>query len=207
MFKFIDNQESSKTGVLFLHGFGADMNDLYPMKMLFPNTRVISYQAPISLAAMGYMGGFAWFSLDFTPYGIEYDVEEAEAVLANLHKEIEKQRAHFDRLIICGFSQGAILSHALLLRYPGLLDGAVCLSGRYSDFIFEDVNHEHLKGLPVFLSHGTVDEVIPISSGKEIMSFYEETDANLTSKVYEMGHDISYECQLDLKEWFKSNFL
>ena len=207
MFKFLDNKKDSKTGIILLHGFGADMNDLYSMQSLFPGARVLSYQAPISLAPMGYMGGFAWFSLDFTPSGIEYDIAEAEQVLGDLFKEIQKQRQKFEKLLICGFSQGAILTHALLLRHPGLLDGVACLSGRYSEFVFDDAKHDHVDQLPIFISHGTHDEVIPYASGKQIMSFYKETSANVTANTYGMGHDISYECQRDLETWYKLNFL
>ena len=102
----------------------------------------------------------------FTPFGIQYDIPEAEEVVEDLYKEIVIQRQRFKKLIICGFSQGSILTHALFLKYPDLLDGAACLSGRYSEFVFEDAKAEHIKDLPIFVSHGTHDEVIPVQLDK-----------------------------------------
>ena len=207
MFKFLDNKKESSIGVILLHGFGADMNDLFSMQSLFAEARVISYQAPVSLASMGYIGGYAWFSLDFTPFGIQYDIPEAVKAVEDLYEQISKQRKNFEKLIVCGFSQGSILTHALFLQYPDLLDGVACLSGRYSEFVFEDAKTEHIKNLPIFVSHGTADEVIPVQLGEQIIDFYKKINADLTSQIYDMGHEINYDCQQDLRNWFKSNFV
>jgi phospholipase/carboxylesterase len=207
MFEFCENNIDSDTCVVLLHGFGASKEDLLPMQGIFTGAKVISYQAPIDLSQQGYMGGYAWFSLDFTPQGISYDEAEAESVLLDLYKVIDEQRQKFSKLILCGFSQGCILTHALLLRYPGLLDGAIGLSGRYSDFIFADAESKHLVDLPLFISHGSQDDVIPVALGQKIIDFYKNTTVDLQAKIYLMAHDISYECQVDLKNWYQSRFV
>ena len=202
MLKSVNNKLESDTCVVLLHGFGADMNDLFSMKALFEACHVVSFQAPIDLSNAGYMGGYAWFSLDFTPYGISYNTDEAEEAITQLADQLQDLRKKFKKLVICGFSQGSILAHALLLRYPKLLNGAICLSGRYSEFVFENAASDHLKDTPVFISHGTQDEVIPVELGHKIIDFYKQTGAKLFSKIYPMGHEISLECQQDLVKWF-----
>ena len=203
MLDHLDNKVKSETCIILLHGFGANKYDLYSLKELFPQTRVISFEAPLDLSPIGYFGGRAWFSLDFSPSGITYNTDEAEEALDTLKEEFELRRKDFKNLIVCGFSQGSILAHGLLLRNPGLLDAAICLSGRYSEFVFENADIEHLKNFPLFISHGSHDEVIPLESGQQIIKYYKETEANLYSKVYQMAHEISPECQKDVYEWFR----
>ena len=207
MLEYLDNEIDSDTCIILLHGFGANKEDLFSLQSLFSQSRVVSYQAPISLAPQGHFGGYAWFSLDFTPFGIQYDIDEAELALDMLYKEISIKRKEYSKLLICGFSQGCILTHGLLLRYPGLLDGAICLSGRYSEFVFEDADTKHLKDFPIFISHGHYDNVIPIDLGKKIISFYKASPAELTSKLYDMAHEISFECQKDVRSWYASHIL
>jgi len=198
----IDNGFESSTCLALLHGFGADERDLFDLKALFPNTHVVSYQAPIDLTPYGYFGGRAWFPLEFTPYGIEYNDEEVQKAIEIVTEEVASLRNSYDKLYLCGFSQGSILTHALFLNNEVSLDGIAGLSGRYNDSIFKEELKDNIKGKDVFLSHGTVDEVIPIESGRQIFGYYENTEAKVFSKEYRMGHGIDMDCQVDLKNWY-----
>ncbi|MCM8543372.1 MAG: hypothetical protein NE328_24090 [Lentisphaeraceae bacterium] len=202
MLKKIDNGLKSNTCVVLLHGFGADEHDLFDLRRLFSGVHVVSFQAPIDLSESGYMGGRAWFNLDFTPYGIEYDEEGVISAIATITAELKTIRGKFDKLYICGFSQGAILTHAVFLQDNIVIDGIAALSGRYNESIFDEANKENIKGKPVFLSHGTQDEVIPISSGRQIFDFYQSSEAEVFSREYSMGHGIDLDCQKDLMKWF-----
>ncbi len=202
----INNGLESPICLVLLHGFGADENDLFDLKYLFPNTHVVSYQAPIDLTPYGYFGGRAWFPLEFTAYGIEYNEEEVNKAINIVTDEISALRDSFDKLYICGFSQGAILTHALFLNSEVSLDGIAGLSGRFNESIFKDELKKNIEDKPVFLSHGTVDEVIPVDSGRKIFSYYKESKANVFAKEYQMGHGIDPECQRDLKNWYSELF-
>lgn len=198
----IDNAFESTDCLVFLHGFGADENDLFDLKVLFPGAHVVSYRAPIDLTPMGYFGGRAWFPLDFTPYGIEYDDAEVKKAIDIITSELSVLRKSFDRLYVCGFSQGAILTHAVFLNSEVELDGIAGLSGRFNESIFKESLKENIADKPVFLSHGTVDEVIPVESGRRIFSFYKESGAGVFAREYRMGHGIDLDCQRDLSEWW-----
>lgn len=204
MLKKIDNGVNSETCVVLLHGFGADEYDLFDLNSLFSGAHVVSFQGPVDLSTQGYLGGRAWFPLDFTPDGIEYDIEGLEKAIQLLTKEVKVLRGRFKNLYLCGFSQGAILTHALFLKNEVDFEGVAGLSGRYNESFFDDALKVNVEGKPVFLSHGTQDEVIPISSGREIYEFYRASEVDLTAKEYEMGHGIDLKCQKDLSEWFKN---
>ena len=202
MLDSINNSVESPNCVVMLHGFGANKNDLFGLQSLFPDTHVISLQAPLDLSMMGVPGGRAWFNLDFTPYGINYHEEEIVDVVKVLKGELESLNSRFEKVILLGFSQGCILTHGLMLQNPDQVYAAICLSGRFADSIFLDELKDGVKNKRVFISHGLFDEVIPISSGREIMNYYKNSEADATIKEYEMGHEINPECGMDVKKWF-----
>ncbi|NQZ57756.1 MAG: hypothetical protein HRT88_09880, partial [Lentisphaeraceae bacterium] len=69
MLQKISANEKADDCVILLHGYGADMRDLWGLKDIFPGMCVISLQAPLRLD----WGGISWFDIDFTPFGAEYD--------------------------------------------------------------------------------------------------------------------------------------
>jgi len=198
----IDNGVDSETCVVLLHGFGANEYDLMGLSELFSGANVVSFQAPIDLSYLGYFGGRAWFPLEFTHSGIEYDESEVLKAIDLITNELKILRASFGKLYVCGFSQGAILTHAVFLKGDVELDGIAGLSGRYNDSVFDPALLKNVVDKPVFLSHGTGDEVIPVSSGREIQKFYEGSGVRLDAHEYRMGHDINFDCQKDIQSWF-----
>ena len=206
MLESINNSVESDKCLVMLHGYGANMHDLFDLHQLFPQTHVISYQAPLELDMMGLFGGRAWFNLNFSPYGITYNEPEAFEALDILKDELVKVRERFEKLILFGFSQGSILTHGTLLRNPEMLDGAICLSGRFNDKIFKEEYKENIEDFPLLITHGCYDEVIPIESGRQIMDFYKNSRAKSVCKEYDMGHEISPPCMNDVRLWYQDNF-
>ncbi len=200
----IDNGVQSSTLVILLHGFGADEVDLLGLANLFNGARVISYRGSIDLMDYGYGGGFAWFPLEFTPWGIRYDFAGLQKALEDVTTELSIITPQFPKVYLCGFSQGAIMAHGLLLSQKLEISGIAGLSGRFVPEIFHEEAKKHLAGKVVFLSHGIEDEVIPIKSGQEIVNFYRDTKAVLTHAEFEMGHEINLDCQQKLREWFSA---
>jgi len=203
---------SGKPPLLILfHGFGSNKEDLYSLRPYFPfQFQIISAQAPISLEQMGAPGGFAWFPIEFSPTGIQYlrkDAEKAAKAVEIFVKETIKQvPCDPEKVFILGFSQGAMMTHALLLGNPGMIAGAACLSGRMVDHVFLDnPDWTGLHQKPVFISHGKFDEVLPIKNGQAIQEWYSQSVLDVTYREYDMGHEINDHCLKDLTNWFKKN--
>ncbi|MFK7962168.1 MAG: alpha/beta hydrolase [Phycisphaerales bacterium] len=195
--------------VILLHGYGANMDDLLALgHALDPRLRVVSAQAPVDLSIHGAPGGRAWFNLFMTPSGIDFDRDEAsEAVEAasSFVTEAAETYAHDPaQLHVLGFSQGAMMAHAMVLARSVPITGAMACSGRMIESLFEaKTDTDDLEGFPILVTHGSLDEVIPISSGRAIRDWYAETPAELTWGEYEMGHGIGPECMADLQGWMR----
>jgi phospholipase/carboxylesterase len=193
--------------LILLHGYGANMDDLVSLgPMLDPRLRVVAAQAPVDLGRYGMPGGHAWFNLMMTPEGLDFDRAEAETATDAAAEFVRRAREQWPsdpaRTYVLGFSQGAMMAHAMLLRNTAPLAGIMACSGRKIEALFDEhVDREHLRDVPVFVSHGRQDDVIPVSSGRAIRDWYEATPAKLSYHEYDMGHGIGPECLADVQAW------
>lgn len=191
--------------LLLLHGYGANEDDLFSLApYLDERFLIVSARAPVSLRGMGY----AWFNLGFTPQGIAVNPEEIDAARQTLHQFIGEVVAAYNcdpnAVYLMGFSQGAMMSLAVGLTFPGSATAIVAMSGRLMPQTLQQIaDKDALLGLPVFVVHGTQDTVLPISNGRDAKAKLSELPINLTYREYEMAHEVSVESLDDITEWLK----
>jgi phospholipase/carboxylesterase len=191
--------------LLLLHGYGANEDDLFSLAPYVDERfMIVSARAPIMLQPVSY----AWFNLGFTPQGIIVNPDEVESSRRTIHKFIgeivEAYECDPNSVYLMGFSQGAMLSLAVALTYPGSAAGVVAMSGRVLPQALGQVtDKDTLTGLPIFLAHGSRDMLIPINHGREARAKLSELPIELTYREYDMGHEISYDSLKDIVEWLK----
>ena len=191
--------------LLLLHGYGANEDDLFSLApYLDGRFMIVSARAPIMLQPMSY----AWFNLGFTPQGIVVNPEEVESSRRTIHKFIGEIVEAYDcdpkAVYLVGFSQGAMLSLAVALNYPGSAAGVVAMSGRVLPQALDQIpDKDALTGLPIFVAHGSRDMLIPIDQGRDARARLSELPVELTYREYDMGHEISYDSLKDITEWLK----
>jgi phospholipase/carboxylesterase len=153
----------AKQLVVFLHGYGADGNDLIGIggqwSQLLPDAAFASPHAP-EPCGMSPMGR-QWFALTFRDPNERWrGVNQARPALdAYLDAEMARHGVDASRLALVGFSQGTMMALHVGLRRKA---APACIVG-YSGVL---VGEEHLKAEltvkpPVLLVHGDQDEVIP----------------------------------------------
>ncbi len=191
--------------LLLLHGYGANEDDLFSLaQYLDDRFMIVSARAPVVLQPMSY----AWFNLGFTPQGVIVDPEEVESGRQTLHKFIgeivQGYKIDPNAVYLMGFSQGAMMSLAVALTYPGSAAGVVAMSGRMLPQTLGMIpDKDALKGLPIFVAHGARDMLIPINQGRDARAKLSELPVSLTYREYDMGHEISYDSLRDSTEWLK----
>ncbi len=164
--------------VVLLHGFGAGGDDLVPLGrvLLAPaGTRFVFPEAPLGLGRE-FGGGRAWwainmeermrrlalgqYDIDRVPEGLD----EARAKVEELLGEVERTlQPPARKLVLGGFSQGAMLSLDVALRTSRALAGLVVMSGSHIAAHEWAPRLEARRGLPVFMSHGEGDDLLPFS--------------------------------------------
>ncbi len=189
--------------VLLMHGYGSNEADLFSFANLLPkNFLVVSVRGPYTISENSYM----WYQADFTKETPIINKEQAESSRQEILHFITqlKTKYAFDekQVYLVGFSQGAIMAYSLGLTEPKQFKGIAAMSGRILNEIKPMVaSKEKLKGLNVFISHGTNDLVIKINHARDSKTFLESQSIHQTYKEYREGHTISQEMITDLNTW------
>jgi phospholipase/carboxylesterase len=189
--------------LLLLHGIGSNEADLFGLTAyLDARLRIVSARAPVVLGP----GAFGWFNIEFTPTGLVADLAQAERSLALLATFIDELLAAYPtpsrRVYLMGFSQGAMMSLSLLLAQADKIAGVVAMSGRFpTPALSQLVEPQTLAGLPVLVTHGLYDPVLPIESGRDIRAQLAALPVAVTYREYPMGHEVSAESLRDTAAW------
>ena len=189
--------------LLLLHGVGSNEEDLFGLApYLDERFLVVSARAPVVLGP----GSYGWFRIDFTPEGMVADVAQAKRSLGMLPAFLEELSAAYGTdagaTYLAGFSQGAMMSLALLLTSPARLAGVAAMSGRLPAQVLErEPDREALAGRRVIVTHGLYDPVLPVEGARAARRFLEGLPVDLTYREYPMGHEVSMESLRDVAAW------
>jgi phospholipase/carboxylesterase len=150
--------------IVFLHGYGADGNDLIGLAPFFaqalPNAEFVAPNAP-ERCGMGF--GYQWFGLtNLAPGPLTAGVRNAAPVLdAFLDEALKSRNLGYDQLALIGFSQGTMMAIDRVMR-RGDVAAMVGFSGKAVDSaaaLAKDAKHP-----PVLLVHGDADPIVPFGS-------------------------------------------
>ena len=157
--------------VVFLHGYGADGNDLIDIgrvwQGLLPDAAFISPHAPHPCGQAPV--GREWFPLTFREPGERWAGVNVAAPVINAFLDAELQRLKLppSALALVGFSQGTMLALHVGLRRAVQPAAIVGYSGML--VVPEDIDPERfaaeIRGHPpVLLVHGDQDPLIPVQA-------------------------------------------
>ena len=194
--------------IFVFHGYGANAHDLLGLAphLLGGKALVIAAQAPVEvpLDPQGRLIGYAWFPLSLGQPPPPDDVHRGiSAAKTFVDAAIERYPVDEKRMLLLGFSQGGLIAFALGLEKPERWKGLAALSTWLPDET-NDAYTADVSKLPIWVQHGTKDEVIPLSRAHETRAKLTKREVPLTYKEYEMGHEISVDSLRDLVGWIQS---
>ena len=198
------NNPNEKTGCIFMfHGYGSNKEDLFSLEQYLPQSQtIISLEAPLRLP----FGGFSWFDIDYSDV-IENNLdkrykeinESIDGLLDNIDKHIETENLNENDVTILGFSQGGSICWKLGLDFSNRFRRVIPLSSFiHPSYLNKDLND--YKGREIYSSHGTLDEVIPISLVEKYIESLAKNN-NLVFDRFETGHTISQMNLHSLIKW------
>ena len=197
--------------ILILHGLGADGNDFVPLaeelqlqavgpvRFIFPHAPVM----PVSINN-GYRMR-AWYDI----LGFDEDAPQDESGLRRSQQLVEellkreKERGiPANRIVLGGFSQGCATSLLTGLRHPERLAGIMGLSG-YLPLAAKTEAERSSASLqtPIFLAHGTQDEVIALDRAEASRDALQALGYQVEWHEYPMGHSVSPRELQELNAW------
>eukprot|EP00033_Pygsuia_biforma_P000383 GCRY01000458.1.p1 GENE.GCRY01000458.1~~GCRY01000458.1.p1 ORF type:complete len:345 (+),score=52.38 GCRY01000458.1:127-1035(+) len=198
-----------------LHGLGSSADNMVPFAEHFlqskcgpmPSARFVMVDAPLFE-----MGGRAWFPINPQEIlmnvmtGRLFDmkmggVDEAASSISKLIEAIMQEAGlPSTKIILGGFSQGAITSTCAALHFPSLLGGLVIMSGCLMDSPTWAPLAAQKKDLPIIQSHGKDDFVLPFLVGESLRNLFKSHGDNYTFIEFQGGHEL---CPQALPEIYK----
>lgn len=193
--------------VLLLHGFGAPGDDLVPLADVIEvprGTRWLFPEAPLSLN-MGFGDSRAWWIIDFAriqedraagrirdlsveiPQGLALARERFLEFLKELPRQFQ---IDYKKTVIGGFSQGAMLTCDAVLHTDYPFAGLVQLSGNLLAQSVWGPLMPTRKGLPVFQSHGTLDDILPHIGAERLCDALTQSGLAVERHSFRGGHEI-----------------
>lgn len=198
---------------VFCHGFGAGGDDLVglagellqtaptsrPIKLVFP-------AAPISLADEGMPGGRAWWRLSIQSLlsameegrfeqireSVPPGIDEARNMLVDtIATSLAAESLDETRLLLGGFSQGAMLSVDTACRGLAQPPAQLCLySGALVCEKLWRPAAERLSSARILQSHGTMDPILPLQTGKWLCEMLQEAACQVDFVQFAGPHTI-----------------
>jgi len=197
--------------ILWLHGLGADGNDFASMvpelvRRAWPALRFVFPHAPVRAVTInGGMRMRAWYDI-LAPQiaamqdeaGMRVSIAELDALIA---REGERGIAP-SRVILAGFSQGGAIVLAGGVRHAANLAGIVALS-TYLPLDAKTAAERSTAnaGLPIFMGHGSYDQVVPERLGELSRDALTELGYAVAWHSYPMAHQVSPPEIADLRAW------
>jgi phospholipase/carboxylesterase len=185
--------------VVMVHGWGGDESVMWVFKnVVSAEAAIITPRAPLDLDGEGYI----WFQRD------EAGVADPASQLEAIHKF-----EHFittlpdlypidpERLLLIGFSQGGAMCNTLAMTRPELIRGVASLASFVPKLPESVPTVSSVNRLPVFIAHGTKDDIVPVEEGRRTRQTYEQLGAEITYGEYEVRHKMSSQGIKELQAW------
>ena len=192
--------------LILLHGYGSNEEDLFSFAPELPDdSYVISVRAPYDLQPYGHAWYAIHFDADENKFSDNVQAKQSVEIIASFIDEIVKQYPiDTENVTLIGFSQGAILSYATALTYPEKIAKVVALSGYFNQEIMPEViDTKAISHLKFFVSHGSVDQVIPVDWARKAKPALENLGLEVEYQEYPIGHGVSPKNFYDFKNWLQ----
>jgi phospholipase/carboxylesterase len=196
--------------IVLCHGFGAPGDDLVPIGRSLAAPPGTSFVFPAALHSLSDFvrmpvgDARAWWPIDLERIeramqrgevrDLTRDIPEglaaARAALISLLDALHAEGVAHERVVLGGFSQGAMLATDVVLRTDRPFAGLIAWSGT---MLCEDEWVPKMaarKGLPTYVSHGKDDPLLPFSIAERLRDAFIGAGLDVTFRAFPGGHTI-----------------
>lgn len=211
----INPDKPAVASVIWLHGLGADGNDFAPIvkELLLPPDKPIRFVFPNApLIPVTINNGYvmrAWYDIvSMGNIDQRVDRDGIQASVQHINRLIAHEESlgvSIDKMILAGFSQGAVIALNTGLQLAKPLAGILALSGYFpfAEEVMKQAN-PHCQKTSIFCAHGTEDTVIPFGIGQAVSDVLKKNHFSVSWHAYQMGHSVCGEEIRDIGEWLRN---
>ena len=190
----IEDADRSRTPLLLLHGHGGTELDLLGFAaQVAPGCPGLAIRGAVAAE-----DGYAFFGRSEDRAVTQATIREQAAPLADFIVDTCARAGFTKPPVAIGFSNGSVMSAALLLLRPGLLAGAVLL--RPAPPFDEDLP-PNTAATPVLIIEGEKDTRRKPGDGLRLAEYLTRAGANVTYKALPIGHSITAPDRVIARQW------
>ena len=202
--------------IIWLHGLGATASDFPPIVPelgLLPERtiRFIFPQAPERpITINGGMRMPGWYDIKGANIEDKQDaigMAESQTMLDGLIEAQVASGIASENIILAGFSQGGAVTYFTGIRSQRKLAGLLTMS---TYLPFDEATKAEQSGAnlntPIFASHGTHDQMVPLSMGQRSVDVLSELGYSVKWQSYPMEHQVVMPQIKDIGEWINQVF-
>ncbi|MGH8173391.1 MAG: alpha/beta hydrolase [Rhodanobacteraceae bacterium] len=207
----LETAPNPKHTIIWLHGLGADGNDFKPIvpelvDLKWPPLRFVFPHAPVRAVTInGGMRMRAWYDILGAQIAAKQDEPGIRASIAAVEELIAREAERgvpAQNVILAGFSQGGAIVLAAGVRNATKLAGIVALSTYLPlDASTAAERNATNAALPIFMGHGSFDQVVPQALGEMSRDALVRLGYNVEWHSYPMAHQVSPPEIADLRAW------
>ncbi len=189
--------------LIVMHGLGDRMESFrdFPDLLFGDRIHTLLLNAPDP-----YVVGFSWYELDGRQGpGLRRSRQLLEEIADRLGStEPGMPGVPKERIVLSGFSQGAVVSLYTALRAAKAFAGVGALSGYF--YGSADEISDAGRKTPVFMAHGLFDPVLPCETSRGHATMLEEAGIPLTWREYSIDHSLCTEEMQDFRSFLATVF-
>jgi phospholipase/carboxylesterase len=205
----VEPRAAADAAIVLMHGLGADGHDfesIVPELGLPGAVRFVFPHAPVRPVTVN--GGYrmrAWYdilALDGRAGEDEAGIRQAAGAVSELVRREVRRGVAAERIVLAGFSQGGAVALHTALREPSRLAGVVALSSYLplASALAAEA-HPANAALPVFMAHGSRDELLPKMLGERSRDALRARGYDVEWHAYPMAHAVCAEEIAQLRDW------
>ncbi len=208
----IETAPAARASMIWMHGLGADGHDFAPIipELDLPQTLAVRFvfphapMRPVTINAGMVMR--AWYDVLELGGGREDEAGvRASQILVEALIAREKSRGiPADRIVLAGFSQGAVMALQTGLRHPERLAGIMALSCYVplARTLAAETTAAN-RDAPIFMAHGIYDDLIPVARARRSRDLLLGLGYGVEWREYPMPHSVSGEEVGDISRWLQ----
>lgn len=187
--------------LLLLHGTGGNEKDLLPLASHFGNSyNILSLRGNVSENGMPRFFKRLGMGI-FDEEDLHFRTDEMVAFIKEL---AEKENFSLHKIIALGYSNGANIAGATLVKHPGFLAGAI-LYRPMQPFKNLQINIVAAQ-VPVFFSSGKADPTVNAADNNRYIDLLKDNGFRLSMHKLNAGHNLVQEDLELTADWLQSNF-
>jgi phospholipase/carboxylesterase len=186
--------------MVVLHGLGDSAEGFLWIQEAFA---IDSLDYLLLNAPSPYYIGYSWY--DLLPRQAP-GIARSRKILHEVFTQVEQEGYLPERTFLFGFSQGCLMTLEFGARYSERLAGYIGISGYSADpeALLGEMNPDANQG-DWLITHGTEDEVLPVTTTRAQMQFFNNHGFRIDYREYPKPHTIDMRQELpEIRKWLNS---